>query len=462
MSTQLAPRPAPPVRAPAVLPPRHWGLRRADIVAFVGFNFVLIAGMWLRHNSLNVFTELGGGLTAIGQLTGLFGTFLVLIQLALMARMPWLDELIGLPRLAAWHRWTGFGSVTLLVAHTGFIIAGYAAADGSSIGSETWALLTTYPDVLMATVALGLLLVVAVTSVKLARARVRHETWYFVHLYAYLAIALGFAHQLAVGSDFIHDSVARVYWIVLTALAVGFLLVFRVGRPLRAALRHQLRVTKVVKEAPGVVSIYLTGRRLEELSARAGQFFLWRFLTRQGWWRAHPFSLSAPANGRFLRITVKESGDYTSDLQRLRPGVRVFAEGPYGAMTGLARRQRKVALIAGGVGITPLRALAEEQAGAPDDVVLVYRASRPEDFVFKRELDELARRRAVVVHYLAGSRRSPTGDPLQPEKLRALVPDIRHRDVFVCGPPGMTLKVLDSLHRLGVPPEHVHQEAFSY
>ena len=89
----------------------------------------------------------------------------------------------------------------------------------------------------------------------------------------------------------------------------------------------------VTAEAPGVVSIYLSGRDLDALDAQSGQFFLWRFLTPDRWWKAHPFSLSAAPTKRGLRITVKDLGDDTHALQHVRPGTRVFAEGPYGTFT---------------------------------------------------------------------------------------------------------------------------------
>ena len=69
------------------------------------------------------------------------------------------------------------------------------------------------------------------------------------------------------------------------------LVVFRLGVPLVRSLRHRLHVTRVMEEAPGVVSIEIGGVRLDRLGARAGQFFTWRFLTRDHWWEAHPFSL---------------------------------------------------------------------------------------------------------------------------------------------------------------------------
>ena len=188
--------------------------------------------------------------------------------------------------------------------------------------------------------------------------------------------------------------------------------------------------------------------RLDRLNARAGQFFSWRFLTRDRWWEAHPFSLSAAPDGRRLRITVKDLGDYTAALRAIPPGTRVIAEGPFGAFTTAARRRPRVALIAGGVGITPIRALLEDMPGGPGDIAVVYRALRAEDVILREELDELALRRGAEVHYVVGDHRG--SEMLSPEHLLALVPDIAARDVYVCGPPAMTEATRASLDRSGV------------
>jgi predicted ferric reductase len=236
-------------------------------------------------------------------------------------------------RLAVWHRRNGEYAIWLLVAHTVLTIWGYAVADHTAVAHETGTVLLSYPDVLAATFALGLLTMVGIVSARAARRRLRFETWYFIHLYTYRAIALSFAHQLATGNDFITHPTNRFVWVTLYLLCLGLLVAHRAVIPVRNALRHRLRVASVVEEAPGVVSIYVTGPHLEELRAEAGQFFLWRFLTARGWWQAHPFSLSAAPNPEWLRIMVKAAGDFTAHLQSIPPGTRVMAEGPYGAFT---------------------------------------------------------------------------------------------------------------------------------
>jgi predicted ferric reductase len=440
-------------------------LRGSDVVAVLGAQAVVIAALWIAHGGPDQLTEGPAGiLTAIGQVTALYGTYLALIQLVLMSRSPWLDATFGMDGLAVAHRWLGFTTVWLLLAHGIASTLGYAMSDGVGPVQEFWTLITTYPYVLMATVSGGLFALVAITSVKAARRKLAYETWYGLHLYAYLAIALGFLHQLFVGADFMHDQLAAIYWILLYAAVVALILVFRIGQPIRASLRHRLRVANVVHEGPGVVSLYLTGLDLERLDVRAGQYFLWRFLTPDGWWRSHPYSISAAPNGDWLRITVKDLGDGSRDLTRVPIGTRVMIEGPYGILTDVKRTKPGVLLIAGGIGITPLRALVEALPGRPGDVTLLYRARRPEEIIFRDELEVLARRRGIEIHYLIGQRgsRAMPRDPLDARGLVTLVPDILERDVYVCAPASMMRATEAALRTLGVPRRQIHAERFAY
>jgi predicted ferric reductase len=444
--------------------PRVWNVRARDVVALLVGNAVFILAMWTWHGGMDQLNTPAGLITAIGQVTALLGTYLALLQLVLMSRSPWLDQAFGMDRLAATHRWIGFACLWLLAGHGLATTVGYALADRNSVVAEAWTLLTTYPYVLMATVGMGLFTAVAISSVRRARRRLSYETWYGIHLYAYLAIALAFAHQLVVGSDFMNDGLATAYWVALYALTIGLVLVFRVGQPVLLSLRHRFRVADVVTEAPGVISIYIEGHHLDRLAVRSGQYFVWRFLTREGWWRAHPFSLSAAPNGAWLRITIKDLGDHSGRLQGVHVGTRVFAEGPYGVLTGARRTRSRVLLVAGGIGITPLRALLEALPAAEGALTLIYRAGDEADLVFRDELDTIARRRGAIVHYVVGRRGAGglRGDPLGRQALATLVPDVQGRDVYLCGPTAMMASVERSLRALGVPGSRIHAERFAY
>jgi predicted ferric reductase len=432
-----------------------WGL-----ALLAAGNAGIVVALWVTSGGPRDIHDLGSGLASFGRLAGLLGAYLVLVELLLLARLPVLERLAGFDRLTAWHRVNGRVALGLLVAHAVLITAGYTIGDRISLWAELERLITGYPGVITAVAGLALLIAVVATSAAIARRRLRYETWYFVHLYAYLAIALAFSHQLATGTDFVARPAAQAYWYALYGVTLGAIVVFRIGVPVARSLRHRLRVERVIEEAPGVVSVEIGGVRLGRLRAQAGQFFTWRFLTRDRWWEAHPFSLSAAPDGRRLRITVKGLGDYTAALRVIPPGTRVIAEGPFGAFTAAARRRPRVALIAGGVGITPIRALLESMPGGPRDITVVYRALRAEDLILREELDALAERRGVEVHYVVGGHEG--GDLLSPEHLQALMPDIAARDVYVCGPPAMVDATRASLGRSGVSRRHIVTERFAF
>jgi predicted ferric reductase len=432
-----------------------WGLALLFLA-----NAGVVVGLWLGGGGVQDVHDTASLLVGLGRISGLLGAYLVLVELLLLARLPLLERLIGFERLTTWHACNGRAALTLLVAHAVLVTAGYTVGDKISLPSEIGRLWSGYPGVITATAGLVVLIGVVVTSVVAVRRRLRYETWYFVHLYAYLGVALAFSHQLATGTDFVGDPAARAYWTALYVATLGALVVFRLGIPVGRSVWHGLRVARVREEAPGVTTIEIEGRRLARLNARAGQFFTWRFLTRGRWWEAHPFSLSAAPDGRRLRITVKGLGDYTSALRAIPPGTRVIAEGPFGAFTTAARRRPRVALIAGGVGITPIRALLEDMPGGPGDIAVVYRALGEDDVILRAELDELALRRGAELHYVIGDHAA--GELLTPERLLSLVPDIAARDVYVCGPPAMTEATRASLARTGVSRRHIVTERFAF
>lgn len=432
-----------------------FGLLGAGIVAFWWF----ATGSQPLRNPADV-------LNAAGRLTGLAGTYLVLWQLVLMARVPFIEEALGMERNLRLHRLNAYASLGLIGGHAVLQTVGYMLGDGLDLFGQIGDFVGHYQGALMAIAALALMVGVVVVSIGVPRRRLSYETWYFIHLYVYLAIALAFLHEVAIGADFIGNPAFTAYWVLLYAAVAVCLLGFRVGLPLYRWERHRFHVLETVREASRVTSVYVGGWDLDRVHFRPGQFMTWRFLDRRRWSQAHPFSLSAPPNGEYLRLTVRGIGDFSNAVADLEPGTPVLIEGPFGRFTSDACQGDKALLLAAGIGITPLRPLAEEMAERGIDVHLVYRVRRERDLAFREELEELRRVHGIRIDYLVGEaqarRKGPSSEWLRPHQLQRIAPDVRERDVFVCGPPAMVEDARRSLETLGVDPDRVQVEVFRF
>ncbi|EPD61347.1 ferric reductase-like transmembrane domain-containing protein [Streptomyces sp. HGB0020] len=424
------------------------------VLALLWAGVAAVLALWWVDTGSVVGTA--GVLTGAGRIAGLLCGYACAVLVGLMARVPLLERRVGSDRVARWHAMAGRYTVCLLVAHIVLILLGYAAQDSASVWHETVTVILDYPEMLKATAGTVILFAVGITSARAVRRRTGHEFWYYVHLLTYAAVFLAFGHQLALGNDLNGNLLATAAWYALYLGVAALVLWFRILVPVRLNLRHRLRVESVHREAPGVFSVVVRGRDLDELGAQAGQFFRWRFLGAGLGWTSTPYSLSAPPRRDLMRITVKALGDHSAAVALLRPGTRVWAEGPYGSLTADRRTAPKSLLIAAGVGITPLRALFET---LPGEVTLLYRARTAEDLALGGELEAIARWRGAQVHYALNGPDGSRPD-LSPQALRANFPDLAGHDVYICGPHGFARDLYEALRAAGVSDRRIHHESF--
>jgi ferredoxin-NADP reductase len=166
---------------------------------------------------------------------------------------------------------------------------------------------------------------------------------------------------------------------------------------------------------------------------------------------------------------VANRGDDTKLMQSLKPGTPILLEGPYGVFTEDRRTREKVVLVAAGIGIPPVRALAEEMAARPGDVTIIYRLRNSEDAALLEETRALAAQRGFNLIELEGRRGIGTSwmnadhtGRSDLDRLKDLVPDIAEADVYVCGPTAWTQAVEKTMRAAGVEERQIHAEEFAW
>ncbi len=445
-------------------------MKRAACLIVAGTQVLIVVGAWFwfhTHHPLgNLLTgDAEGQALAWGRLAGLLAALGVLVQMMLVGRGKWAEQAFGLDRLTRLHHLLGFSLVLVLLLHPVLVTFGHALQADASCWEQTLDFWKNWRGLALASVGLAMMLAALATSVLVRVKRMRYEVWYATHLTLYVAFALTFLHQIVTGSDFTDHPAFKAHWFLLYAAVLTHLVVCRFARPCLLFFRHRFSVDRLVPEAADVTSVHVVGKKLSAFCAEAGQFVIVRFWASGFRCEAHPFSLSCLPDGTRLRLSIKQVGDFTRRIPELKPGTPVVIDGPYGVLTSRKSASDKVLLIAGGIGITPIRALAEEMVNAGRDVVLLYGNRTRSGTVFAGELDALVARsggRLSLVHVLSGDPEW-TGEKgyVDRDRLVRLVPSLAERDVFLCGPPAMMRGVLRALASLGVPQCRIHHELFA-
>jgi predicted ferric reductase len=433
------------------------------ILAIYLINLFVILYFWWQGSGFLFDGDLGSSLLALGRLSGLVGMYSLLVQVTLISRGRWLEAKFGLDKLTRIHHWNGLMAMTLIIAHVFLVTRSYSLLTKVTIIEQYKTFLFSFPYIWLAAIGYSLLLLTVGLSLVIVRRHLRYEIWYYVHLFNYIALLSVFWHQIVNGGDFLASETFRLYWILLYVLALLNLFGFRFARPVWLYQKHKFKVAKVVAETPYSTSIYITGKNMGRFNFSAGQFAKWWFLAPGFKRESHPFTISIEPNGKYLRLTPKAVGDYTTKLKKLPKGTKVVVDGPYGIFTPRVAKSTTLLFIAGGIGITPIRAILGELAGSKYDVHLLYSVSSEADLTFKKEIDKLAINSNINVRYILANEKKQGFyyGRLDGQTIKELVPDVLTRDVYICGPPPMMKALSSELQKLGLPSSAIHTERFS-
>lgn len=182
---------------------------------------------------------------------------------------------------------------------------------------------------------------------------------------------------------------------------------------------------------------------------------------------AFPVSTAAFATGERFVSCIRRAGRVTTALYRQPVGAAVGLRGPFGNGFPLGDfRGRDVLLVAGGLGMAPLRGLLQALFARRDDfgdIILLYGSREPETLLFRDELEGLAAAGTLQLRFsvdFATELPWSTGTfvckvGLVTELLGDLNFAPQRTAAAVCGPPGLYQCVPGELTALGIPPQRI-------
>ncbi len=395
--------------------------------------------------------------------TGLVAASLLVCAYALPSRLRSLSIHLGIETLLRSHRAIALTAAVLVLLHVALVVvadpSGPAVLDLRSAPPRVWAGST-------ATLALLGLVVLAVSR---RRRRPRYEGWRLVHIALATVVVLGTALHVWWLHHLVTDAVMALWFATLALLLLAVLAYRWAWRPLRA-FRQAYTIESVERSSPTAVSVVLHARGHQGVPFEAGQFAWLKFGGSPFVFEEHPFTIASTATEPWRKeFTIKALGDFTELMSAMRPGRRVYLDGPHGRFTfAHAAGGDGFVFLAGGVGITPMLSMLRTLAANhdPRPALLVVGGRTVDELLHRSELGELAARTHLrVVEVLGTPPDGWTGEVgfVSAELLERLLPDARERrrrHWFVCGPPPMITGVLRALDELAVPRSSVHTELF--
>lgn len=401
----------------------------------------------------------------LGRITGLLAVYLILLQFLFIGRVKWLEKIFGFDKLSEAHHWSGVVAFIFIILHFIFLLIGYGMISELTLWQQFKDFIFNWEELFPATIAFILFIVITISSISIVKKRLKYEAWYYVHFASYLAIIFAFGHQLELGFDLRVNTLFASYWVLLYLFVGVNFVIYRFLNQIYNFYKYKFYVDEIREETADTVSIYIKGKEIKGFKFKAGQFVILRFFSKKFIWQSHPYSVSSLPNYDYLRITAKNLGDFSSQIKNIKTGTKVLVDGPSGIFTRKNSQGDKIIFIAGGVGITPIRALVEDFLQQDINVVLLYSVKKRDQIIFKQELEELSIKypNLFTIHYIVSEEENSHGfSRINQACIECLVPDVEQREAYICGPSRMSIEMKKNLIKLHINKNKIYYEKFSF
>jgi len=400
----------------------------------------------------------------LADITGLLALSGLVCAAVLPSRVRSLTRAFGIEDILDTHRFLGIAAAVLVLIH----LAAVLAMNPAQVALLDPAL--NGPPAKAASVATAALVMLVVLAAARRRLEQRYEVWRWIHVLLAITTLAGSALHVLWLNHLINEPALYTIFVLLTVAVTGVLVHRWMWRTLLDP-STEFVVAQVRRESPTVTTVSLAARNGypdDSWDFLPGQF-AWLRLSRSVTGEEHPFTIaSSPHLPGRVEFTIRNAGDFTRGINRLKPGQPVWVDGPHGSFTSDVSSVEGVVMIAGGVGITPMmsmvRAAADRRDPRPHRLVVVAR--NHEDLLFRNELGWL--REDLDLEVTEVLRRPHVGWEGHTGEINVglltTVLGTQHEpgqlDYFLCGPPGLIHDTLEALAALGVPENRVHTEQF--
>ncbi len=394
---------------------------------------------------------------------GFIGLSMAGVQFIPVARLPFFSDALDLDRLYKMHHILSVTSVFMVLLHPLILLFNNPNVILLfNIFKAPWRAQAGW-------IGLFGLLLIAITSVLRKQLKIDYTIWLLLHdIFTVLIIVFGLIHIFKI-NYYISSPAMTIAWILEILIWAGLSLYIRLIRPLQLA-KIPYKVKRVVAEAADTWSIYLEPDGHDGVPFKAGQV-AWinpgksPFVISR-----NPFSYSGSAARKDeLRFSIKNLGNFTATVGELKPGDRVYVDGPYGTFDlDDPHMQKGLVLLTGGIGTAPAMSILQTMADQGDQrpVYLVYGDYNKERLLFTEELAALKARLNLEIIYVLEKTDDPSFEKgyITRDLLERRLPENKMDFYyFICGPLPMINALendLRALHDLGVSDRQIGSEKY--
>ncbi len=448
------------------------------LIAILPSLIVTIA--WFVHRWSKLDSSLAYFSGAVGNLCALIGISIFIIMVLTGMRFPIIEKTFGLDRLMRFHILAGPVVIILFISHAilRFVKASLLSPDGWQ-----WPFLLhiNADDIGLSLGKIALAgVIVAAGLAKLGRYFIPYNFWKPFHFILYAAIPIGFTHAVIKGDDIIEFPYNIIFYVLSGIFLISF--IYRMHYLYKRKEHFIWSLSDAEKETHDTNTFYFKREgAIDSFRQRLpGQFAVIRYFKSGKWSEPRPFTISSEPGSDGFSLTIKKTGKFTSGIHSLEKGTKVLCEGPYGIFYPHFKREKKLVLIAGGVGVTPFLSILRHINKTKEDcdVTLLWSLKTREDIIAKDELEKIfteLKGRLKIIIILTREKKPEPGkesEVLQSDNFvyeygrmneKNIEKYIKGDDssVYLCGPQQMQVFVLAALKKYpGMKPASVKREMF--